>query len=218
MFPRQGGSRPRRAPQGDPHLPPSSPNLTPRSYSRLNSRYRPRRSSCHCRSASLNSCPRRRCTMPSQLGRMPSPTSRTNCTSEHASKSVVLLGAALGGHCPQARHYAPAPSPPCPRGPGTDRSEGQRHGLRLGCFGGQGRCQRQQTRLFDIVRGRRGVDVVKEEAAHAAVLLAGGDVEVAVAPGFELGVQLQCRVGRRVRRVGRSGCEQRHGITAVAGT
>lgn len=52
-----------------------------------------------------------------------------------------------------------------------------------------------QPHLLHIIHGRGSVDVVEEEPPHAAVLLAGRDVEVAVTPGLELRVQLRQKVG-----------------------
>ena len=64
----------------DSSLPPDSPNFTPLSYSRLNSRYLPRLNSCHCRWSSENGIACLFVAMSLQLDRMPSATSFTNCS------------------------------------------------------------------------------------------------------------------------------------------
>ena len=64
----------------DSSLPPDSPNFTPLSYSRLNSRYLPRLNSCHCRCSSENGIACLFVAMSLQLDRMPSATSFTNCS------------------------------------------------------------------------------------------------------------------------------------------
>ena len=64
----------------DSSLPPDSPNFTPLSYSRLNSRYLPRLNSCHCRCSSEKGIAFLFMAMSLQLDRMPSATSFTNCS------------------------------------------------------------------------------------------------------------------------------------------
>ena len=64
----------------DSSLPPDRPNLTPLSYNKLNSRYLPLLKSCHCRCSSVNDMLPRLVAISSQLGRMPSATSCTNCS------------------------------------------------------------------------------------------------------------------------------------------
>ncbi len=65
----------------DSSLPPDSPNFTPLSYSRLNSRYLPRLNSCHCRCSSEKGIACLFVAMSLQLDRMPSAISFTNCSS-----------------------------------------------------------------------------------------------------------------------------------------
>ena len=64
----------------DSSLPPDSPNFTPLSYSRLNSRYLPRLNSCHCRCSSENGIACLFTAISLQLDRMPSATFFTNCS------------------------------------------------------------------------------------------------------------------------------------------
>ncbi len=67
----------------DSSLPPDSPNFTPLSYSRLNSRYLPRLNSCHCRCSSEKGIACLFVAMSLQLDNMPSATSCTNCSNNN---------------------------------------------------------------------------------------------------------------------------------------
>lgn len=115
-----------------------------------------------------------------------------------------------------AARFAARPAPRCP---GRATMDEQRREAAGAALQGSGSFLLQVPsfpHLLHIVGGRRGVDVVEEQAAHAAVLLAGGDVKVAVAPGLELRVQLrggggegaaravggQAAAGRPVRKAG----------------
>lgn len=78
----------------DSKRPPERPNLTPLSYNKLNSRYLPRLSNCHCRCWSVKFIAILSSAMLLQLGMKPRATSRTNCGAPATSAASALLSSA----------------------------------------------------------------------------------------------------------------------------